>query len=409
MNEKEHKFPSNAAWQGVLKEFKPLLLGRTECSEAFAFAAALTCISMAVGKSVQLEYGKRIRLNLFILLLGGANDSHKGLPIGLTSEFLHMQNKIHDDMDSEIIRAIDSGEGFIEMLPESGMAAVLMDEIAPIFKKGSAKSSTIQTTLINAYDGTELGRGTVKCKLWFPDHFISMLAGSNPGLITENLRYIDAESGLLGRYLVFWGKRPKLVSWPEATDLKLLNHAMYWLQVIHVDNHMKPRVISPTDEAKEYWHQAYAVLQQDIEQTDDHILQEIWKRLHLNIIKMAGLFAAVERHDVISLSDMKRAAAIGAYAARSAEKLRECIGKTPRRSIDDRIVAYLEKVNRPASKREIQQHVRGKDIDAMAFNMSLGHLEVSGAIEQDLKSDEYYLPGATMQRSTEKEAAGEKP
>ena len=408
MNDRDLIFPSREAWQGNIRVFRPLLMGRTECPEPFAFAAALAAISMVAGRDVVVNYGNIIRLNLFILLVGMANNSHKGLPINIAHQLLKTLVDFNFKLHLDFVRAIDSGEGFIESLPKSRQALVLMDEIVPIFRKGNAKASTIQTTLINAYDGAELGRGTVKTKIRISDHFITMLAGSNPGLISDNLRNIDAESGLLGRFSVFYGERKTRVPWPNGLDIECFRKAVITFNNIFFHYHNKNHELVPTPEAKQYWDKAYNVLLDEIERNDDLITQEMWKRLHLNIIKIAGLLAVAELRDEITKSDLERASTIGNYIGDSAVKLREFIGKTIKRGIDDRIIAHLEKVGK-CSRRHLQQHVRGKDVDAAAFASSLNSLTYSGAVEEDPETCELYIPGSTLQHSTEKEASGEKP
>ena len=400
---KSISFPKEA-WCGLMEQFKDLLVGRTECPEPFAWAAFLSVISTIAGKNFYINYGRKTRLNTFILLVGEANDSHKGLAIDMVEKLINViedESKKPDsisynpDFHRPLIKTIDSGEGLVEKIPDSGYGVVLLPEFVSAIKKSRGETSTIESTLINAYDCEEIGRATVKSKRRIKDPYICFLGATNPGIVNSSLKYCDVDSGLLGRFMIFYGKREKLIPLPkpinEESWKSAINSLSWFLMGIKkFYSKYGEYEIKLSDEAEIFWEEIYKQIQENLENMDDPLEMELLKRLHLNLIKTAGLISLSRNCGILDITnkvtidkdDLYITALIGNYAAQSAEHLRESIGKNQSRKVEDKIYNCLRK-NGPLSKRELQQKVRGKDIDSRVFNQALKEMSDAQVISFD--------------------------
>lgn len=198
--------------------------------EEFYFWLGLTALGSALGNSVQLSDFTPVRGNLMICLVGpsgmGKSRSTKVMKRLLKETFpwdpsLGGVKMVAEPASGEaLVREFNCPQHdptnpsvVIGYTPVRGM--VQIDELAALTERSSRLGSTLKTSMMQMFDTDEEvgsvsitgGSNTAR------DHFLQVVATTQPRLVSSLLSNRDAMSGFVNRWVFITGKPKKMVAW----------------------------------------------------------------------------------------------------------------------------------------------------------------------------------------------------
>jgi hypothetical protein len=310
------ELPDDMAYYGLAGDLVRAVADVTEADPVALLGTTLAIFGAVAGPGCAVYQGSSQRPNLFVVLVGDTSSGRKGTSLAVAREPFA---QAYGEYDRLLVPGLGSGEGLIARLrpKDDGAceprALVIESEYARLLTAMGREGSTLSPVLRDAFDGSPMGRFLARESSLVTNHHVGLLAHITPTELRDKLRDTDAASGYGNRHLWLAVRRTRLIPFPQnpsglvAPYIEALHRAIVEAQ--------PPRELHLTDRARERWESLYAEL----------AMRKRWglagaltARAEAQIVRLALVYALLDRAPAIELPHLEAGIALEAYAERSA-------------------------------------------------------------------------------------------
>ncbi|MDQ0094413.1 DUF3987 domain-containing protein [Paeniglutamicibacter psychrophenolicus] len=294
---------------------------------------------------------------------------------------------------------LSSGEGLIESVKDdSGDPAdekhfepgvldkrlfVMEDEIAQVFKRSNREGSTLGPTLRLAWDGRDLSVMNRRSMTATAPHIV-IVGHISPGELQKVVSGSDVDGGTLNRFLFVCSRRSKrLPNGGNAPQEVIKGTAEYFAESVAMARKAGRIKLSP--EAESYWEPLYYKLTAE---RPDTLLTKATSRRAPYTLRIAMVYALLDQRNVVSLDDLRAAAAFEQYSVDSARYIFE--SHVDKGSTEHGKLAQFIRAGgtQGKSRAEIYADLYKKNRKSALITADLAALMQQGSIvQQEVKTD----------------------
>lgn len=312
--------PAQAVYHGLAGQIVQTIAPHTEADPVAILAQLLVAFGAAVGRDAffQVE-ATRHHANEFLVLVGDSARARKG------SSWDHVRRLLdHADptLTARTLTGLSSGEGLIWAVRDPASndpgvsdrrLLVVEPEFASVLKTASRDISTLSPTLRSAWDGRPLAILTRSAPARASEAHVAVIGHITSTELQHHTSAIELANGLLNRFLLAACRRVRLLpdgGHPDPLADTGLDRALaIALAAAHDTGPLRF-----TEPARALWHDAYRRLAQP----QPGIAGQLAARAEAHTIRLALIYALIDRATAIGPDHLQAALALQDYAARSA-------------------------------------------------------------------------------------------
>lgn len=383
--------PSLAAFHGLAGRIVAAVEPETEADPVAVLAQLLIAYGNVTGSEALRRVGAtRHHTNEFVLLVGPSAKGRKGSSWDFVEEiFASIEpgwaaNRLHSGMSS--------GEGVIwqvrddlcetdadgrVVVRERGVAdkrlLVIETEFALVLRVLAREGNTLSAVVRSAWDAKALQTMTRNSPLRATGAHVSVI-----GHVTadEMLRYMNATelaNGFMNRFLLVAVRRTKLL--PEGGSFDAIAWEGLRSELAAAVHHGRSAgELSLTEASRTRWAQVYPRLSAEV----PGLYGAAVARAEAHVVRLALIYALLDRAEAIDRAHIDAALALWAYAARSA---RWIFGDTLGDPVADDIWSAIKGATDGLSRAEIRD-LFSRNKSAKVINAGLAALERAGRLER---------------------------
>lgn len=341
-----------AALYGLPGEVVSSILPHTEADAVALLSSLLAACGNIMGRGAHLRVGAdRHYLNLNVGLVGETSKGRKGMSWNFIRGLAHAtdpfwaEDRVMGGLSSGegLIYAVrdrvvrDDGDGELTMLDEGASDKRLMiveGEFAGPLRTMTRDGNTLSVLLRQAWDGVKLATLTKNDPLKATDSHISIIGHITKTELLKLLSETDTNNGFANRFLWILVKRSKALpfggEWHTVDVAPLVREL-----TAAVEYGREHREIGWGNSARELWVEVY----EDLSEGKPGLFGAATSRGEAQVVRLAALYATLDRHSRIERPHLEAALALWRYAAASA---RYTFGDATGDVVADRIAAALE-------------------------------------------------------------------
>lgn len=362
-----------AAYHGVLGQIVDAVAPTTEADPAAVLGTLLATTGACMGRWRGLYQGAMQGTNLFIILVGDSGTGRKGTASSLVSEVMGLAYPGWRDL---IVAGLGSGEGLIERLKPTEdrnehRALVMASEFSQLLTVMARDGSTLSPVIRDAWDGTPIGRFTVRQQGLVQWHHVGMVAHITATELRHKLTSVDAANGFGNRFLWLAVRRTKLVPFPQSPR-DLVSPMTGYLGAA-IEEAQTVGELRWSDAAADRWEDLYAT---SATRRRLGLIGALTARAEAQTARLALLYALLDRATVVELVHLEAAEAVWDYAARSAAYV---FGESTGDRHADALLRLVEDgpVEWMTARKELGVHTSADLADAVETLVSAGLVEVA--------------------------------
>lgn len=370
-NTKLPAFPKGA-WRGLFADYRSAMARATEASDVFHFGSLWARAAVVLGRRVWFQYGMQLFPNVYVVCFGPTGD-RKSTATRRAAEL---------GGPFKIVRGGGSGEGLAAEFgsAQPGGEGLLMyaEEFSSILRPGRWDGATLLPFLTQSFDCPERYEMKFrKSPVTIDRPTPSLLAGTTPEWLWQDLRAKDFQGGFGNRIFFLTGARKSPIPLPDSPSLCEISRALDALASV------EPCEAQFESKARDLWEGYY--LAREAEQPGrDPLWLSATQRVPAYILKLALLYAAAEcTLPVITCDQLAAAILVGEYGeACTAELLSlQNTGTNPRKELERRILAFVAaRPTHETTKREVYKALWRHYSDAEAFHRAFDSLVRAGEL-----------------------------
>jgi len=395
--------PAPEAFYGLAGDLVRTLGPHTEADPAALLSSFFVAFGNVIGRSAHFVAEADLHyMNLFLVQVGISSKGRKGVSFGHIKQIL---GELDNDWKSFHIQSgLSSGEGILwavrdpiekqEPIRESGQITgyqsvvtdpgvidkrlLLMEgEFASVLRVLGREGNTLSAMVRTAWDTGDLTSLTKNSPARATGAHISII-----GHITrsELLRYLDsteAGSGFGNRFLWAWVRRSKCLpegGRPDESKLRSITDRLReCITVARATGRMER-----DQEARALWHEVYP----ELSEGKPGLLGAMIARAEAQVMRLACLYALLDRSGVVRIEHLKAALALWSYCEGSA---RYIFGDSMGDPIADEIIRMLRQTAEGLTRWDISNHF-GRNKPASAIARALGALVELGLVRSEGES-----------------------
>jgi hypothetical protein len=313
---------AEAAFHGPAGEFVVRTEPHTEADPVALLVQFLVCFGAAAGRGVSYTVEATAHhLNEFAVLVGPTAKGRKG------SSWDHV-HVLFEHADQRFISrgvssGLSSGEGLIHEVrdpvddndPGAGdkRRLILEPEFAQVLKVLAREGNTLSPVVRNAWDGKTLQTITRSAPVRATGAHVAII-----GHITKDelLRFIsgtELANGFFNRFIVVGVRRSKELPFGGRLDGKELDRVRAALTA-SLDHARQPHQLTFDPDARERWIDVYSPLSRG----EQGLLGAATSRAEAHVVRLAAIYATLDRESQIAIPHLDAALALWAYSAESA-------------------------------------------------------------------------------------------
>lgn len=312
--------PGRPAYHGLAGRVVTAIAPHTEADPVALLAQLLIAFGAAIGRGAWFQVeATRHHPNEFLLLVGDSAKARKG------SSWDHIRRLLaaaDPSLENRTLTGLSSGEGLIWAIrdptdgdpgPGDRRLLVVEPEFASVLKTASRDISTLSPTLRTAWDGRPLAILTRTAPARATDAHVALIGHITATELRHHIKPVELANGLLNRFLLIACRRIRLLpdgSNPDPLHGTGLDRELALAIAAARDN--GPLNFTPA--AREHWHHAYRRLAQP----QPGIAGQIGARAEAHTIRLALIYALLDRMPHIEQAHLEAALELQAYAIRSA-------------------------------------------------------------------------------------------
>lgn len=368
-------------WFGLAKQYRELTMNNAEASDNFHFVCFLVAAAATIGRLVYIEEPapNRLYLNIFTVLVGESGDGKN-----VAQEFCRTLYSGASDLITTMNR-LNSAEGFVSLCARvvqdprkaDSSLVIKLTEFRSFIEKANQKGlGELVPTLCDAYDSEKLETNTkLNHTSVEKPPLVCLLAGTTPAWMTT-LKETDIEGGLGNRIIFVPGdaKPPRSRCRPpdlSAMSAELKTVREFWEKRGHTKLILEP-------EADRLWDRWY-IKRPDLNSNLDPLIRILTKRFRSYVLKVAGIWAYLDRSERIAACHLKAAITFIDFLFVSLNTVFCSFGMSKWAQEQAKILEKVKKCpRRRMNWRRLQQHF--SRMDAKQFSTHLYWLDKAGRI-----------------------------
>lgn len=308
--------PALDAFYGLAGDVVRAISPYSETNEVAILSSYLAGMGNMIGRTAHFTAeGDEHYGNLFITLVGGTAKARKGSSWGQANRLLLA---VDEKWNNNQVASLSSGEGIVAAVAGAGSDKRLMiieQEFASLLKVMTRKGNTIGPILRNAWDGKPLQALTKHNPLRADDAHISMLGHVTKDELQRALAQTEKASGFANRFLWFYIFRSKLLPEPEPVPQELFSRLVQLTTDVLAWVDSEKMLITKDPEAKKLWHEVYPSLSRE----EPGLIGAITARAEPQVMRLAMLYAVLDKSRCIGIKHLKAALALWEYAYQSVQ------------------------------------------------------------------------------------------
>ncbi len=376
-----------AARHGVLGEFVEAVLPCTEASEAALLFTAIVAFGVLVGGKARMMIGADVHPGSTNgILVGQTSRGRKGTSLGYV---LNVAGRSDESFITRMLTGLSSGEGVVHAVRdphgddegvEDKRLLIEEPEFASVLAATRREGNRLSPIIRNAWDRRRLGNLT-KNPVTATDHHIGIIAHITEGELRTELRSVDISNGFANRFLFVCVNRSKLLPFPKQVDTDQLNSIVTALAAIRIWANEEERVLTWAPASRDIWEAVYTG-QHGATLTRERPgpLGGVTSRAEAHTIRIATLYATLDRSPVVEARHLLAALAVIDYADESAAYL---FGSESGSDEERKLLAALE-ASEPhgLTRNEIREDVFHRNKSATFLDGLLQDVVRSGRISE---------------------------
>jgi hypothetical protein len=251
-------------------------------------------------------------------------------------------------------------------------ALILESEFARLLAIVNREGSTISHNLRNGWDTGTLSVETRQKKERVHGAHISVIGHITRDELLRRLSDVEAANGFANRHLIICGRRSKLLPFGGGLTQDVAGVIRKLKDATDKTRKLGNTQIDFDEEAKNFWAQIYAVLSEG----KPGLLGAITSRAEAHVVRLALIYALLDKAEEIRLEHLKAALAVWDYSEASAAYIwGDRLGDPTADEILSALKASMEGLTRWDLHRHFSGHKTGNELDR-----ALGMLTERGLI-----------------------------
>jgi hypothetical protein len=379
----------DAAYYGLAGEVVRAIDPHTEADPIAVLIQFLAYFGNMVGRNPHYRIeGDYHRANIYAVLVGDSSKSRKGTSAGRVRSVMKYADEIW--MNERVKNGLSSGEGLISEVRDErklfdpktekietvdrGVAdkrlliaeAEFANALAVMERPGNNLSSVVRS----AWDGLPLSTLTKNSPLKATGAHISIVGHITAAELGRRLNRSEVANGFANRFLFLCVRRSKLLPHGGSiSDDKIKELGDLVRAAIEHENTVTQ--ITMTKAAREAWEVTYADLSAD----RPGLLGAITARAEAQVIRLALLYALIDRKREIELDHLRAALALWEYGEASAARI---FGDALGDPVADEIYRALKQTGGNGMSRTAIRDLFGRHESASRIGAALGLLAKNG-------------------------------
>jgi hypothetical protein len=365
--------PDEAAFHGIAGELVQAIAPHTEAAPVGILTCLLVGIGNAIGRTTLVRIdGRPQALNLFAVLTGPTSTGRKGTAWACAEEVLRVADpawvascsatglstgegllhRVRDgvEADDETPTNVGPANGRSRHGPDRGVSDkrlfVVEEEFAQALRAMQREGNTLSAVLRMVWDGKSLGTLTRHSASKATDPHISVLAQITPEELRRLLNRTELVNGLVNRFLIVCVRRDRLLPNGGNPDPDRLAPLLARLQDSLVFGRQQNR-LARDPAADRQWESVYERLTEG----PPGVMGELTARAAPLVMRLAGVYAVLDRASVVRPEHLAAALAIWDYAERSAGYIFSGLSGDP---VRDRLLEGLRRNPNGMTRTEIR-------------------------------------------------------
>lgn len=312
--------PDQAAYHGLPGQIVAKIAPNTEADPVAILAQLLVACGALIGRGAHFHVEATLHHpHEFVVLVGTSAKARKGSSFDHVARLL---SNVDPGFASRLTTGLSSGEGLIWAVRDpqdhdrgatDKRLLVVEPEFASVLKSTGRELSTLSPTLRSAWDGRPLALLTRTAPARATSAHISIIGHITHTELRRHTTTVEIANGFLNRFLLLAVRRVRLL--PEGGDpdpLKGSGLARYLARVLKHAQTAGQLTLDPA--ARELWWQTYPQLTAP----GDGLAGNLTARAEAHTIRLALIYALLDRQHQIQPQHLHAALALWDYAARSA-------------------------------------------------------------------------------------------
>lgn len=312
--------PGRAAYHGLAGQIVDTIAPHTEADPVAILSQLLVAFGAAVGRHAWFSVeATRHHPNEFLVLVGDSAKARKGSSWDHVARLLATADP---SLAARTLTGLSSGEGLIWAVrdptdQDPGITdrrlLVVEPEFASVLKAASRDISTLSPTLRAAWDGRPLAILTRSAPARASDAHIAVIGHITSLELQHHVNPVEAANGLLNRVLFIACRRTRLLPDGGHPD-PIAGTGLDRQLALTVAAARAAGQLSFTAHGRTLWHRAY----QQLAEPQAGLAGQLTARAEAHVIRLALLYALLDRAAAIGPEHLHAALALHHYAARSA-------------------------------------------------------------------------------------------
>lgn len=305
--------PEAAAYHGILGEIVYAITPLTEADPVAILGSLLGSVGACMGHGRFIYQGSQQSANLFIALVGDSSHGRKGTAASVARDVMQAA---YPDWEKLIVSGLGSGEGLIGHLKKvqetEHRALVMESEFGRLLTVMAREGSTLSPVVRDAWDGVPMGRFLAREQSIVTWHHVAIAAHVTTVELRQKLTSTDAANGFGNRFLWLAVRRTKLVAFPESPRVVIKPFTGALGRAI--EEAQQPGELHLSAAAAERWEGLYA---ESATRQRLGLQGALLARSEAQIVRLALLYALLDRSGEVDLPHLEAAEALWAYNERS--------------------------------------------------------------------------------------------
>ncbi len=323
--------PAPQAFHGLAGEAVRMIQPETEADSAALLVQFLTCFGSAAGRNIYRAVGPdRHYPNLFTVLVGRTSKGRKGTSLSWIGRlFEQVDPEWHKNCAQT---GLSSGEGLIYAVRDEHRSRrpgkdgggddlitpgvddkrclVIEEEFASPLRLAQREGNILSTVIRQAWDGKRLGTMTRNNPLRATGAHVSIIGHGTRDELVRCLSQQDRSNGFANRFLWICSRRSQLL--PDGGRAIDLSPVLTPLEIaLRFAKNEGP--LERSREAGKMWHRVYPTLSEE----RPGPLGQVTSRAEAQVLRLAVLYAIIDRTDTIEAPHLRAALALWDYSVRS--------------------------------------------------------------------------------------------
>jgi hypothetical protein len=376
------------AFYGVAGEIARIA---TRCSEIDPVAVLVSVLVWAgalFGRARHFPLGdEKHHPQLFATIVGASARARKGTSLAPVRRVFEEVGKLSQRAKIQVASGLSTGEGLVASIrdkrsndDQGGVddkrLLVIETEKGRVLRVAERQGNTISALLREAYDGNDLSVKTKAEPLYATMPHICLLGHITRSELGALLSQVDISNGFANRFMWLCVKRRGSVPFPEGIPdddrTRLAFRIADALRHAEEKANSGCRTITFDEAARELWGTKYS------EVSTDHpgILGEVTTRAESQVLRLALIYALLDKADAISLDHLQAALAFQRFAADSARFIFASDGVTDD-PVTQQVLGAL--ASGPKSSTELRD-LTGRNLKKGVLSSALAGLQERGRI-----------------------------